>query len=117
MTTKIDANQHSESRLVPALGESWAHCTTTRLLLSHVHLPSNGAANSRNNQSLRTRRCTLVKSPHKPAASADFVVLEVGIRDPNSALVRESGLDNSCSTVRVRSVSGGSAEKRARVSF
>jgi hypothetical protein len=43
MTTKVDDHENNNggmtttttSRLVPTLGESWAHATTTRLLLSH----------------------------------------------------------------------------------
>jgi len=61
----------TQSRLVPALGESWAHATTTRLVLS---MPS-----SSHSQTYRT--CTLVKSPHKPCGSATYKVLEAGIRD------------------------------------
>ena len=78
MTTKFGISNatsgqtgESQSRLVPALGESWAHATTTRLVLS---IPS-----SVNNQAHRT--CTLVKSPHKPCGTATYKVLECGIRD------------------------------------
>ena len=60
-----------QSRLVPALGESWAHATTTRLVLA---IPS-----STNNQLRRT--CTLVKSPNRPCGTATYKVLECGIRD------------------------------------
>ena len=65
MTTKIIAN--GTSRCVPALGESWAHATTTRLLLNH-------------NTNSQERTCHLAKSPHKPAGTANFEVLDVGIR-------------------------------------
>lgn len=76
MTTKFGmpnptSTGESQSRLVPALGESWAHATTTRLVLA---MPS-----STNNQVHRT--CTLVKSPHKPCGTATYKVLECGIRD------------------------------------
>jgi RAD51-like protein 2 len=77
MTTKIDSNNNS-SRCVPALGESWAHATTTRLLLSN-----NNNNNSNNNASdhRQQRTCTLVKSPNKPAGTANYQVLDIGIRD------------------------------------
>ena len=79
MTTKFrknassisDSNLNADSRLTPALGETWAHCTTTRLILSKLSLTS------------KVRKCTLVKSPHKPAGTAHFVITEVGIRDTN----------------------------------
>lgn len=70
MTTKIGAQ--GESKYVPALGESWAHATTTRLLLS--------SANHTDDPSVR--QCTLIKSPHKATGTAIFQVRECGIRDP-----------------------------------
>jgi RAD51-like protein 2 len=63
MTTKVGEND--TSKLVPALGESWGHAVTTRVLLSGDDI----------------RRCTLVKSPHKAAGSALYRVVESGIRD------------------------------------
>lgn len=68
MTTKVGNND--TSKLVPALGESWGHATTTRLLLSQA------------GQDPSIRRCTLVKSPHRAAGSALYQVRETGIRDP-----------------------------------
>ncbi len=67
MTTKVE---NDSSKLVPALGESWGHATTTRILLSQV------------GQDSSIRRCTLVKSPHKAAGSALYQIREAGIRDP-----------------------------------
>jgi RAD51-like protein 2 len=76
MTTKIgiaeDSDQTkgtSRSRLIPALGESWAHSTTSRLILSYSKVHP-GA-----------RECRLVKSPHKPTGVAMFNVTTDGIRD------------------------------------
>ena len=81
MTTKVgkkfgtgSANESivhtdADTRLTPALGESWAHATTTRLILSHSEL--HGGA----------RECRLVKSPHKAAGIALYSVTENGIRD------------------------------------
>lgn len=68
MTTKVGDND--TSKLVPALGESWGHATTTRILLSQA------------GQDPSIRRCTLVKSPHKAAGSALYQIRETGIRDP-----------------------------------
>ena len=67
MTTKVE---NDSSKLVPALGESWGHATTTRILLSQA------------GQDSSIRRCTLVKSPHKAAGRALYQIREIGIRDP-----------------------------------
>jgi RAD51-like protein 2 len=69
MTTKVGGRQTDDTRLVPALGESWAHATTTRLILSQS--PTNPDS----------RTCTLVKSPHKPIGTEAYAVTEYGIRD------------------------------------
>ena len=75
MTTKIGETTNKKtttgiSHLVPALGEAWAHCVTTRLLLSHSE-----------NSGSHHRICSLVKSPCMPAGSAAYQVAEVGVRD------------------------------------
>mmetsp|Transcript_11824 Transcript_11824/g.17349 ORF Transcript_11824/g.17349 Transcript_11824/m.17349 type:complete len:352 (+) Transcript_11824:187-1242(+) len=68
MTTKINGGI---SQVVPALGESWAHAVTTRLILAS------------DEQTIRT--CRLVKSPHKAYAVAQCEVRECGIRDAMTA--------------------------------
>ena len=73
MTTKVGDND--TSKLVPALGESWGHAMTTRILLSQVGDDSS------------IRRCTLVKSPHKAAGTALYEIRECGIRDAPSATI------------------------------
>jgi len=71
------------TNLVPALGESWAHATTTRLLLMH----DKACDETMDNENSGTigynskRICKLVKSPHKPAAIAYFIITENGLRD------------------------------------
>ena len=86
MTTKIgkgtalsetiaDGRNRSDSaRVVPALGESWAHSTTTRLLLTADYTNSNRA------DRYQSRLAKLVKSPHKPAGTAVFSITPFGIR-------------------------------------
>ena len=84
MTTKIfhhnnnnksgQSSSNTSSRLVPALGESWAHATTTRILLSE------NTSTSQSSSSIKT--FTLVKSPHLPQGKVQFQILSVGIRDP-----------------------------------
>ena len=86
MTTKVgggnetsDVTVNSDisnnpTRLIPALGESWAHSTTTRLLLMTDSRDSNRLDHH------QRRICKLVKSPHKPAGSAAFSISEFGIR-------------------------------------
>ena len=72
----------SSSRLVPALGESWSHSTTTRLLLTQ-----SGVGTGCEDGSIDVRRCRLVKCPHKAAGEATFQVTAAGIRDaPSTAL-------------------------------
>jgi RAD51-like protein 2 len=66
MTTKITGNS---SQVVPALGESWAHAVTTRLILEQQQPLS------------PVRTCRLVKSPHKPCSVAFYQVRDSGIRD------------------------------------
>ena len=74
MTTKVDESTNT-SRCVPALGESWAHATTTRLLLTTSSSQHHGSDRP------QERTCTLVKSPHKPPGTAQYQVLDIGIRD------------------------------------
>jgi len=81
MTTKVisaeqqegelmDCILYNDTRLVPALGDSWAHSTTTRLLLSF------------DDSTMPTKRkCQLIKSPHKPGGMAYFAITDYGMRD------------------------------------
>ncbi|GKY94043.1 DNA repair protein rad51c [Mayamaea pseudoterrestris] len=72
MTTKvlsnnaISASTDESSRSVPALGESWAHAVSTRLLLQ-----GNGSG---------PRTCRILKSPRLPNASAEYRVVDAGVR-------------------------------------
>ncbi len=63
----------SDWKLIPALGESWAHATTTRLLLMNDE--------HRHGQNHQRRICKLCKSPHKPSGRALFSITQFGIRD------------------------------------
>jgi RAD51-like protein 2 len=75
MTTKFvgaGSIQSNNSHLVPALGESWAHAVTTRIILSSL------------SDDLRT--CTLVKSPRLPSGSANYNIMECGVRGANHQL-------------------------------
>lgn len=64
MTTKSSA--HTSSHLVPALGESWGHASTIRLILYWKH---------------GVRRALLYKSPSEREASVAYQVTLAGIRD------------------------------------
>ncbi|CAM9925867.1 unnamed protein product [Ascophyllum nodosum] len=74
MTTKVritgQGRGGSESSLVPALGESWAHAATNRLLLFW-----NG----------EDRFAELLKSPRLRHKTVPFAVVRVGIRDAHAA--------------------------------
>lgn len=53
------------ARLVPALGDSWAHAATSRVIL-HWHEGR--------------RRAFIYKSPRHPAAAAEYAVTADGVR-------------------------------------
>ena len=75
-------NVKNEVRFVPALGESWAHTTTTRLLLMFDHTHGQDKIGDSVESSSRARRiCKLVKSPHKASATVYYDVTERGLRD------------------------------------
>ena len=82
--TGADLNIPS-SRLTPALGESWSHSTTTRLLLTQLKGGIGGSvygsSSTGNDGESDLRRCRLVKCPHKATGVADFQVNGSGIRD------------------------------------
>ena len=74
MTTKMTKSgtttaTSSSSHLVPALGESWAHAVTTRLILS-----------SPSQQQQQQRTCALVKSPRLASGVAHYQILDCGVR-------------------------------------
>jgi RAD51-like protein 2 len=71
MTTKVSEND--SAKLVPALGEPWAHAVTTRLLLS-TPVPSPNASSSIRGS------CELTKSPSLPPGAADYVITGSGFR-------------------------------------
>ncbi|XP_018102394.1 DNA repair protein RAD51 homolog 3 isoform X2 [Xenopus laevis] len=67
MTTKIGP---SESKLVPALGESWGHVSTIRLIL---------------NWKRKQRFATLYKSPSQKKATVPYEITPQGFRDAEIA--------------------------------
>jgi len=81
LTNKLDKDSSGAGgmKLVPALGESWAHSVTSRLMVDfyHRHVP-NGALPGGVMGEVRT--CSLVKSPHKPNGTALFLITDKGIR-------------------------------------
>lgn len=83
MTTKVfgqnsgggsatTSSDNSGSQLVPALGESWAHAVTTRIVLS---MPFADQGQQRDK-----RTCSLVKSPRLPSGIASYQIMECGVR-------------------------------------
>mmetsp|Transcript_25125 Transcript_25125/g.52935 ORF Transcript_25125/g.52935 Transcript_25125/m.52935 type:complete len:492 (-) Transcript_25125:288-1763(-) len=79
LTTKIDKdtkNGGGGTKLVPALGESWAHAVISRIMIDHrLHPESSADGTGRD-----VRICTLIKSPHKPQGTAEFIITDKGIR-------------------------------------
>ena len=93
MTTRVTGGEGDEGgQLVPALGDSWAHAVTTRIILS-----ASGVGEDSRTQA---RRCSLVKSPRLPGGSEGYIVTEGGVRDVG---FRPSSSGNA---------SGRSAQKR-----
>ena len=76
LTTRIDKDSTSKggsnSKLVPALGESWAHSVTSRLMIDHYRHPKFDMN--------EVRSVSLLKSPHKPPGTALLMITEKGIR-------------------------------------
>ena len=86
MTTRFDRKDKSgtTSSLVPALGESWAHSVTSRLIIDFYQRSNPEVRLPEDMKELRT--CRLVKSPHKPPGTALFTITNKGIRGPPTQL-------------------------------
>ena len=67
-----NSNGGSNTKLVPALGESWAHSVTSRLMIDHYRHPQFDMN--------EVRSVSLLKSPHKPPGTALLLITEKGIR-------------------------------------
>eukprot|EP01031_Cornospumella_fuschlensis_P024737 gene24737-29892_t len=86
VTTKISktgAKGDEVSRLVPSLGEHWAHGVATRLLLYYSTNTSNTADSASNTTSSMgvVREARLLKSPSLPPRTVHFAVTHKGLRD------------------------------------
>jgi RAD51-like protein 2 len=82
LTTRVekdDTNNQGGLKLVPALGESWAHAVTSRLMIDH-HCDFEATLSVTTAPMSEMRTCTLVKSPHKPTGTALFTITDKGIR-------------------------------------
>ncbi|KAK2153301.1 hypothetical protein LSH36_301g02079 [Paralvinella palmiformis] len=66
MTTKINADHSQPSHLIPALGESWGHTCTIRIILYWQQ---------------NTRHALLYKSPYHKETTVPFQITTGGIRD------------------------------------
>ncbi|KAL3910766.1 MAG: hypothetical protein SGILL_007564, partial [Bacillariaceae sp.] len=100
------SNSKVSSVVVPALGESWKHATTTRLMLGlHEYfanddydsdnddedeeqqqrqgLSSSSKNRPRRRRLVQERTCTLTKSSHLAQGTATFQIVDAGIRDNN----------------------------------
>ncbi|KAL7527325.1 hypothetical protein ACHAWF_002134 [Thalassiosira exigua] len=92
LTTRKDDNNNGGTKLVPALGESWAHSITSRLIVDYYdHFgSSDGQASNMAQRKNEVRMCTLVKSPHKPSGNALFEITDKGIRGPHPQLFQSN---------------------------
>lgn len=86
MTTRVDRKDPNGpgTKLIPALGESWAHSVTSRLIVDFYRRSNPGIPLTADMKELRT--CRLVKSPHKPPGTALFAITDKGIRSAPSQL-------------------------------
>jgi RAD51-like protein 2 len=90
MTTQFSAsnNNSNSTSVVPALGESWAHAVTTRLLLSAnananattENTPENSSGYGQQPDPQHERSCQLIKSPRLPSGQADYCITAEGVR-------------------------------------
>lgn len=74
--------QKQAVELIPALGDSWAHCVSTRVVVRTPNVPSvqydgDGAS--------QLRIAALWKSPCCPLAECNFLICSNGIRNANNA--------------------------------
>ena len=74
------------SILVPALGDSWGHVPTTRLMLSWQRAGSSSSSFFSSSSSSQRRFADLVKSPSLPPGMAEFEVTGEGFRGPRSSV-------------------------------
>jgi len=86
LTSRIEKdgnNNKSGTKLVPALGESWAHSVTSRLIIDHYR-----QLHTTDGSMDEVRTCTLVKSPHKPSGTSLFKITDKGIRGVSPQLLQ-----------------------------
>lgn len=79
MTTRVKSTQLSQSHLVPALGESWGHASTIRIVLYWE-----------DNQ----RFANLYKSPSRQETTVPFQITEGGVRDCFANCTEQDSNDN-----------------------
>ncbi|KAG5189967.1 Rad51-like protein c [Tribonema minus] len=80
MTKRYDSGRNGEEKLVAALGDTWAHAATNRLMLFW-----------KENQ----RFASLLKSSRREPATVPFIVDRVGIRDVPTPKVRPPSSDSA----------------------
>jgi hypothetical protein len=86
LTSRIEKdgnNNKSGTKMVPALGESWAHSVTSRLIIDHYR-----QLHATDGSMDEVRTCTLVKSPHKPSGTSLFKITDKGIRGLSPQLLQ-----------------------------
>jgi len=75
MTTKVDDGGGGGGRLVPALGETWAHAATHRVQL---YWASDAVTSGE-------RKAKLIKSSSKAQKTVSYTITKLGIRDAKTA--------------------------------
>lgn len=79
MTTRVKTSQFEQSHLIPALGESWGHASTIRIVLYWEE-----------NQ----RFANLYKSPSRQEMTVPFQITGDGVRDCFSNIAEHNHLEN-----------------------
>jgi hypothetical protein len=83
MTTRMHGDDAATrvSELVPALGDHWAHCVSTRIVL---RAPSVSQVQSTEEGTSQLRIASLKKSPSEVTGECRFVVCQSGVRNAPS---------------------------------
>jgi hypothetical protein len=67
-----------KNQIVPALGNTWSHCVTTRILLHSTQ---------------EVRKLVIAKSPSSPMVEMAYLVVKAGVAQGEEATLPISGAD------------------------
>jgi RAD51-like protein 2 len=111
MTTQIKKGGGTQH--VPALGETFAHASSTRLILER-RLNAAGSSGGGGREEEEVRECRLVKSPNRPMGVGLYRLREEGVR--GVAVAPSSSSSSSLKTASAASSSNMSISNRSATS-